>query len=266
MEAQILLVEDDQTTRQILASVLDDAGYQVTPAADGKVALQLLQEQRFEVVVTDIRMREVDGVAVLNAARLLPAPPEVILLTGYGSLETALAALRAGAFNYLLKPCVSTELIACVHDAVQRGRSNQRRAEAMRILAQEYVHSLPGDSVATTGGTPGDKRGEAAPVPDERFMQVGALKLDLFRHTAAFEGQPMHVTPIEYALLCCLAETPGRVHQCTDIVRRTHGFETSEPEAQVLLRAHVRNLRRKLPSTYLVTVRSTGYMLVDPNE
>lgn len=265
MEAQILLVEDDHTTRQILASVLDDAGYHVTPAADGTVALELLKAHRFDVVVTDIRMREVDGVAVLSAARALPIPPEVILLTGYGSLETAVAALRAGAFNYLLKPCVSSELIACVQEAVQRGDGNRRRLEAIRIIAQEYSYAQP------TTGTPDGARpagGNVAspPVRDGRFLDVGALKLDLFRHNATFAAQPMHLTPIEYALLCFLAETPGRVHQCGDIVRRTHGYEADETEAQALLRAHVRNLRRKLPSTYLVTVRGTGYMLVDPNE
>jgi DNA-binding response OmpR family regulator len=271
MEAQILLVEDDHMTRQLLASVLEDAGHVVTPAADGAVALRLLEEQRFDVVVTDIRMREIDGVEVLNAARGLSAPPEVILLTGYGSLETAVAALRAGAFNYLIKPCVSTELIECVERAAQRHASHRRRVEAMRIIAQEYISSphagpaeapraLPAISSTAVSAS------VSAPAPDQRFLQVGALRIDSFRHIATFDGRPLHLTPIEYTLLSCLAEMPGRVLQCAEIVRRTHAYETSEAEAQVLLRAHVRNLRRKLPASYLVTERSTGYMLVDPDE
>lgn len=260
----VLLVEDDTIMRQILANVLDDAGYQVTPAADGNVAIKLLEQQQFDVVVTDIRMREVDGVEVLKIARGLSLPPEVILLTGYGSLETAVAALRAGAFNYLLKPCVSTELLECVQGAVRRHHANRRRIEAMQVLAEEYAQ-IQQTIRPAVAQPPGARRPEADEA-DARFLQVGALRLDLFRHVATFENELLHLTPIEYAFLCCLAENVGRVQRCDDIVRRTHGYETSESEAQVLLRAHVRNLRRKLPPSYLVTVRSIGYMLVNPND
>jgi DNA-binding response OmpR family regulator len=269
MIPHILLVEDDTTTRQILGSVLESGGYQVTMAPNGAEALQLLQQQVFDVVVSDIRMREIDGVEVLNEARRLRFPPEVILLTGYGSLETAVAALRAGAFNYLLKPCISTELLECVQSAAQRRASNLRRAEAMRMIAQEFAEHLGGEgtSLPTIAATIPSVQQEDAPANREnRYVHVGGLKLDRFRHTASFNEQPLHATPIEFALLYCLAETPGRVQQCADIVRRTHGNNLPEAEAQMLLRPHVRNLRRKLPNDYLVTVRSTGYMLVDPTE
>ena len=259
MNSHILLVEDDTTTRQILASVLEEVGYRVTTAPGGAEALHLLKQQSFDVVVSDIRMREIDGVEVLNGARRLRPPPEVILLTGYGSLETALAALRAGAFNYLLKPCISTELLECVESAAQRRASNKRRAEAMQAIAQELAQDLAG------GHAPAPPATELAPI-EARYLRVGALELDRFRHAATLDGQPLHATPIEFALLYCLAETPGRVHQCADIVRRTHGNSLSETDAQLLLRPHVRNLRRKLPGDYLVTVRSAGYMLVNPAE
>ena len=203
-------------------------------------------------------MREIDGVEVLNVARGMRNPPEVILLTGYGSLESAVAALRSGAFNYLLKPCNSAELLECVEKAARRRASEQRRLQAMRLLAEEFQASdelaPPEPPVANVAAEPG------------RYMQIGNLKLDLFRHTASLGPTPLHMTPIEYTFLRCLAETPGRVYPCAEIVRHTHGYEAEEAEAQALLRAHVRNLRRKLPPDYLVTVRSAGYMLVDPAE
>lgn len=271
MRARILLVEDDTTTRQVIATMLEDEGYTTTTAANGKLALDLLHSQRFDVVVSDIRMREIDGVEVLNVARSLRFPPEVILLTGHGSLESAIAALRAGAFNYLLKPCASAELLECVERAVQRHSAEQRRMDAMRILAQEYAalgtepHAPAGQATLALPAAPPPAAGASPPIT-ARFLQIGDLQLDLFRHTARFGEESLHVTPIEYAFLRCLADTPGRVYPCAEIVRHTHGYDAEETEAQVLLRAHVRNLRRKLPANYLVTVRSAGYMLVDPDE
>lgn len=259
MPAHILLVEDETITRQVIASLLEEEGYTVTPAPNGTVAIELLSQHAFDVVVSDIRMREIDGVEVLNVARSLRNPPEVILLTGYGSLESAVAALRSGAYNYLLKPCNSAELLECVQKAARRRASEQRRLQAMRLLAEEFQGA---DEVVPPAPA------AAANVADEpgRFLQIGNLRLDLFRHTANLGVTPLHMTPIEYTFLRCLAETPGRVFPCAEIVRNTHGYEAEEAEAQVLLRAHVRNLRRKLPPDYLVTVRSAGYMLVDPAE
>lgn len=264
MDARILLVEDDNTTRQLLASVLIDAGYQVTTAANGTEALQLLEQESFDVVVTDIRMREIDGIEVLSAARNIRFPPEVILLTGYGSLETAVAALRCGAFNYLLKPCLSAELLECVESAAVRRLRERRRIAALQVIAQEFAPYPREEAMAAIA--PGAPHGRelGAPRPEPRSLQVGELRLDLFQHTATFAARPLSLTPIEYAFLCCLAETPGRVQRYTEIVRRTHGYLANDAEAQVLLRWHVRNLRRKIPHEYLITVRSTGYLLVDP--
>lgn len=260
MEGHILLVEDDHTVRQLLTYVLTSAGYLITAVSSGLTALELVERQSFDVVVTDIYMDEVDGIAVLTKARARRFPPEVILLTGCGSFETVLAALRAGAFDYLLKPCGSDELITCVQQALQRRALERRRSAAVRMLVEEFGPLLEDERMGgqAEGGTNG--------VALEQCLRVGTLQLDTMRHMATFVGQPLHLTPIEFTLLCCLAETPGCVVRCSDIVRRTHGYSAEEPEAQVLLRSHIRNLRRKLPSTYLVTVREAGYMLLEPHQ
>ncbi len=235
MTARILLVEDDQMARQLLANVLIQAGYEVTQAADGTIAIRLLEEYRFDVVLSDIYMAAIDGIAVMHAARNHRSyAPEVILLTGYGSLETAIAALRSGAYNYLLKPCATDELLDCVAGAVKRRLPEQH---------QDEIANDPG-----------------------RYLSVRGLQLDLHRHSALLDGQPLHLTPTEFILLRCLAEAPECVLSCTEIVQQTHGYMTSESEAQILLRTHVRNLRLKIPKKYLVTVRNTGYMLVGPRD
>lgn len=259
MTAAILLVEDDPTARMLLADGLSEAGYQVTQAPSGEVALSLLEQQHFDVVVTDINMRRVDGLQVLAAARRQPLQPAVIMLTGYGSLETSIAALRGGAHDYLLKPCTPPDLLRSVAGALRRRASSQRHAEAVRSIAQglaqlrEEIIIEPLEEPAPLG-----------PGVSERFLRVGALQIDTFRHTLTFHSEPVHVTPIEYALLHCLAEAQGRVLGYSEIVRRTHTCQVEDEEAQMLLKPHVRNIRRKIPPDYLVNVRGSGYMLVEP--
>ncbi len=270
MRAQILLVEDDTITRQMLAHVLEDAGYSVLPAYNGTIALEYLQKHSFNVVITDIRMREIDGIEVLNVARMQPYLPEVILLTGYGSLETAVAALRGGAFNYLVKPCDSTELIDCVAAALKQHATLTRRHTAMRMIAEEYTQlaDLFPARVYSTLTTPAPYQ-LADPqdcATSQQVLTVGALQIDSASHLATLNGQPLHLTPIEFTILRCLAEAPHQALMAEEIVRRSHGHITASPaDAQAMLRSHVRNLRRKIGRSYLVTVRGLGYMLVDPS-
>lgn len=259
MTADILLVEDDHPTRLALAYQLTYAGYRVSEAANGEEALSLLDQTAFACVLTDVVLGRVDGLAVLHAARSQPYRPSVILLTGYGSLETSITALREGALDYLLKPCTQEQLMASVREGVKRHTTEQQlRASALQLLtalttAPEAVH----DAL----GTPPVQ--EAVP---PAFIEVGPLVIGVSRREVWFNGQALLLTPIEYALLRLLAMTPGQVRRYCEIVRHTHGLETDEADAQQLLRTHIRNLRRKIPPTWLVTDRGMGVMLTDAGE
>jgi two-component system, OmpR family, response regulator len=258
MDTRVLLVEDDITARMLLADVLSSAGYDVITAAEGDAAIRALAEHSFDVVLTDIRMGNVDGIQVLASAKSRPRPPAVILLTGYGSLETAIAALRSGADNYLLKPCEPTDLLACIADAARRRAEQLRQTDAITSITRsiDQLRGLTPAAESETGG--------AAAVAPEPSLQIGRLAIDSFSHTATFDQQPLHLTPIEYALLRCLAEARGRVLSYSEIVRRTHGHVTNDNDAQLLIKAHIRNLRRKIDPSYLVNVRGTGYRLAAP--
>lgn len=265
MAARILLVEDDTTARLLLAKVLKGADYDVTTVASGGAALELLDQQSFDVVITDIRLGKIDGIEVLKAARAQTYMPSVILLTGYGSLQTALDALRAGASDYLLKPCPPTELIACVARVIQARKEEQNQVAALRTIAQGLAqlqrHTQNDLPPAVASAENNRMTGESA----DRYLRVGQLVIDSFRHSVTFDGQVLRVTPIEYALLHCLAIAKGRVQSYSDIVRHTHGHETDDIEAQALLKAHVHNLRRKIDPAYLINIRGSGYMLAEPD-
>jgi DNA-binding response OmpR family regulator len=250
MNERILLVEDDATTRRLLVSGLATAGYRVDDAPDGETAVALLAESAFDLVISDIRMRRVDGVQVLQAARERPDAPAAILLTGYSSVESAVAALRLGAYDYLQKPCALAELLSRVSGALQR-REEERRLGVLRRLAREIA-------VVDVPVPP-------APHAEDSLLQIGELAIDRPRRQVTFEGRALRLTPIEYALLCCLAEAQGRVVGYEAIVQATHGLTVGDDEAQTLIRSHVHNLRHKLDPAYIVGVRGAGYMLRAPH-
>lgn len=110
MKRKILLVDDEEIIRLSLGRDLAEAGYAVTAAVDGEEALARLQAEPFELVITDLLMEGMDGLELL--ARLKESRPEVgvMILTGYGHLDSAIEALRLGADDYLLKPYRFAEL------------------------------------------------------------------------------------------------------------------------------------------------------------
>ncbi len=275
MGHRILVVEDDTSMRENMVMFLETAGYQVTQAPDGETALALLldtpgHDGGYAVVVTDIIMGHVDGIEVMEAAKRQDNPPEVILLTGHGSLETAMIAVRTHAFDYLLKPCRITTLLERVaaavarHDEQERSRLESERGRKLAELANEILLEGPPPPAAAPAASP---PAPAAPrTGPPRYLNVGPLRIDTHRHEAWFQQTRIALTATEYAVLTSLATRPGCVHSFADITRHTHGVALERSDAQQLLGTHIRNLRRKLDPRCIVSVRGVGYMLVDPNE
>lgn len=252
MNKRILVVEDYDNTRLALVYQLQLAGYDVVEASSGEEALELLETHTFALVLTDIVLGAVSGIEVLHTARLHPSHPAVIVLTGHAALNSAIAAVNTGAAAYLLKPCPTNELLARVAQAIAQATAEQKLREAAAVLAAPLSsrgpssqHPPPASGVLST----------------QHEIRVGDLILGGSRHDATYKNQPLNITPIEYALLYCLAQQPGMVHTYSDLVRFTHHIEVDEGEAQALLRPHIRNLRKKMEPHAIVTKRGTGYML-----
>jgi DNA-binding response OmpR family regulator len=258
------MVEDDVATGEVLTEVLRDAGYDVTLASDGRQALDLLDQEQFAVIVSDIRMPAVSGIEVLHAARSQDDQPEVILLTGYGALDTSLSALREGAFDYLLKPCNPQELLQRVSAAADTYTTRQRQSHVIQRMVSEFS----GGSDAPVNGTEAvhDVARPSTVVEPAQPIEIGQLRIGTEHHSATFQGESLHLTPTEHALLRCLAEKPGRVFQYRELVYAMHGYDVTNIEAKVLLKTHIRNIRHKIGPDYLVNIRSTGYKLIDPEQ
>lgn len=268
MNGHILLVEDDDKLRKMLARVLSRAGYEVTQVTSGEAAIDLLQpatasEQKYDVVLTDIVLGSIDSVGVTQVAIQQPDAPEVILLTGQGSLETAVAALRHGAFDYLFKPAEISHLLERLAAAVARRRARLQRdqeASMLRKITEVLMQSQEEEVLVS----PDQAETVLAATELQRYRLVGELRIDTYRHKVWLHAEQVHLTPTEYAILVCLAEMPGQVVRYEEIIRRTHRQTMPRDDAHSLLTSHVRNIRRKIDPHYLISVRGVGYMLTDP--
>jgi DNA-binding NtrC family response regulator len=108
----VLIAEDEGPTRESLAEVLREEGLTVTAVGDGKAAIEAIDRQSFDVVLTDLRMPEADGIAVLRHVREVAPQTFVLLVTAFASVETAVEALRQGAHDYILKPLLIEDVLA----------------------------------------------------------------------------------------------------------------------------------------------------------
>jgi DNA-binding NtrC family response regulator len=131
---RLLVAEDEANLRLVIQKELQRLGYNVSVAPDGEAALRRLEESNVDVMLCDINMPRMDGMELLRRVRERPNPPEIIMLTGHATVETAIEAMKLGAYDYLSKPYRITELDALVKQAADKRRlrvDNQRLREQL---------------------------------------------------------------------------------------------------------------------------------------
>ncbi len=110
--AKLLLVDDEVVFTNNMNKLLQNRGYQVAVANSGDAAIKLLQQENFDVVVLDLKMPGMDGLATLRNMKKLGLDTQTLILTGHGSIDSAMEATKLGAYDYLPKPCEIGELVA----------------------------------------------------------------------------------------------------------------------------------------------------------
>jgi DNA-binding NtrC family response regulator len=149
-QANILVVDDDAATRDLLHEVLTDAGYRVVTSASGEDALEIGRRESFEVIISDMRLGpNLSGLDVLRAYKSVQPESEVILITAFGSMETAIEAVKAGAFDYLSKPFKLEEVLLVVGRALEnRSLVAENRNLKRQLGTEAQLRSLVGRSPA----------------------------------------------------------------------------------------------------------------------
>jgi signal transduction histidine kinase len=130
---KILVVDDEQSVATTIKAILQLDGNDVTAVTTGKDALAQLRQNEFDVVLTDLRLDDLDGIEILRETQKLWPDTVSIMLTGYASLESAVTALRSGAYDYLIKPSDVDELRATIGRALERRRLRQRLVELEQL-------------------------------------------------------------------------------------------------------------------------------------
>ncbi|MEW5976870.1 MAG: sigma-54 dependent transcriptional regulator [Acidobacteriota bacterium] len=130
LSATLLVVDDDRAALDSLSDLLQEEGYQVLRSTSGAKALEILATQDINLVLTDLRMRDVDGLAVLSAVRAAKKDIPVIVMTGFASMQTAIEAIRSGAYDYLSKPFKLDQVRLLVKRALEQ---NRLRLENLRL-------------------------------------------------------------------------------------------------------------------------------------
>ncbi len=134
--AQILVVDDEPSARETLAELLELEGYRVLRAAGGGEALRLIEEQPLSLVLTDLRMRDVDGLKVLERSRTVRPDVPVIVMTAFASMETAIDAIRKGAYDYISKPFKVDHVRVVIRRALEQAQLVRENRE-LRVAASD---------------------------------------------------------------------------------------------------------------------------------
>jgi DNA-binding response OmpR family regulator len=242
MEA-ILVVDDEAQIRECMDLLLKAEGFQVITAADGSTALDILNTQSVDLIVSDIGMPRMNGYQLFERVRQRTewASIPFLFLTVRNMDSDVRYGKELGVDDYLSKPFEPEDLLAAV-----RGRL--RRAWQ---LAQASQGPAPGAA---------SQRG---------VLEAGNLRLDTTQHRVWMDDKGIELSPSEFKVLECLVRKPGQVASPQEIVRTTHGFEADNNEAGALLRPLIRSVRRKLGYCVgevgcIENVRGVGYRLAFP--
>lgn len=223
---RILVIEDDDAIREVVRYTLENNGFTVLTAADGKTGLTLTLRERPSLILLDLMLPEIDGLDVCRnlkrdeSAREIP----VVMLTAKGEESDIVLGLELGAIDYITKPFSGKVLVA-------RIRAHLRRTSEQKSSTE---------------------------------IQFDGLVLDTNAHTARLNGNPIELTFTEFGILLLLARKPGRVYTRDQIVSNVKGDDY--PVTDRAIDVQMVNLRRKLGtwSANIETVRGVGYRMRAP--
>jgi two-component system response regulator HydG len=136
--ARVMVVDDDLAMAQMLCDGLEDHGYRAEPVASGRRAIELIQREKFDAVVTDLRMPDADGLQVLAASRQQSPERPVIIMTAYSAIDTAVESIRQGAYHYLTKPFKTDELVIFLGRALDEIRVRREARELRSALRDRF--------------------------------------------------------------------------------------------------------------------------------
>lgn len=226
MSGKLLIIEDEAAIQSILSELLTDAGYTVEVAGDGLEGITKFREQSFSLVLLDIMMPKIDGYTVCEMIRRESKTP-IIMLTALDEEEAQVKAFELKVDDYITKP-FSVRLVRMRVEAVLRRVQERENKELADVLSW------------------------------------GNIRLERSSRSVTVSGKAVGLTNTEYGLLELFLLHPGRVFTRDNLLNQVWGYDFVGEEKTVNI--HILNLRRKLNTDCLQTVRGVGYKLVQENQ
>jgi two-component system response regulator ResD len=219
---RILVVDDEDSVRELIELYLTKEGFEVSHARDGREALRGNAEHHPDLIILDLMLPGLDGWEVCRQIRSTSRVP-IVMLTARAEEVDRIVGLELGADDYVVKPFSPRELVARVKAVLRRGASAAEEAEVL---------TFPG------------------------------LRVDRVQHRVEVDGAEVHLTPTEFRLLWCLASRPGRVFSRAELLDRIWGYDSESDARTVdvhIKRLRQKTGASKSPSFAITTVWGLGY-------
>ncbi len=262
MAVEVFVVDDEPDVADVLREVLEGAGFGVSVFTSGAGVVAEVEERRPAVLMTDLRMPGESGLELLRKVRASSPGTQVIILTGYGDLDSAVESLRLGAFDYLTKPVESKRLVQTVHNGVERQRlevENRRLVRALQEsnrLKTDFINGISHEVRTPLGQILGYGQllGTSVPNLSDKHLrylqsiQEGATRvLDLFENILQFstlQSGDVGIHPMEVSLPALLDEVCQIHHDAADL--RQLEVEVAPPERERIVDADLDICRKVL--------------------
>ncbi len=253
---RILIVDDEASVRFVLEHTLNHEGYRLDTVGDGAEALRKLAETPYDLLLLDLHMEPIDGMTVFHAARKQDPDIVVIILTAYSSVESAVEALRLGAFDYLFKPVTPDTIRQRVREGLHHRRRVLWRGQMLSQIEslRQALNEFDAESELVE-----------PPATHQRFIRSGELVIDCHHRLATMSGNLLDLTTAEFDLLLCLVKAAPEPLSPRELVNCALGYDSEETEARDIVKWHIHHLRRKIEEDpahprYIKTVRHRGYL------
>jgi DNA-binding response OmpR family regulator len=272
MKPHILLVDDEATIRNSLAELLGLEGYYVTTAENAPIAIKLVGERQFALLIVDLKLPGMDGIEALKEIRKVAPQVKVIILTGHGSVQSAIDAIHLKVDDYVLKQPGSKDLLERVRKvlAVENFKQSDERAGYDLLASETQVFPeskkrLAHESRPDEGVNLLQAPGEGRELPGKVYAFENGITVDLNKHIIQQGDSDQTLTPTETRLMEIFLENYGHVLGHRELVKRLQGYDIKDWEAPEVLRPVISRLRQKLGKfpggkAWIVSIRGAGYL------
>ena len=262
ISGSILIVDDEDNLRTTLTRILLNAGWNVTGAANGSEALNLVSQNHFELVYLDLRLPDMHGIEILREIRKIDNKLPVIFLTAYGTMNSAVEAMHLGATDYILKPVEPELLINRTQSILLEQQKERRRKELQEQISLLQAELTDLENEETTSSS-----AQLSSLNDTtRYMYRGHFKFDLQTRKVEFKNTPLDLPPATYEYFLVLTRHAPEIVKYQTLVNEAQGYPVEYSEARELTKWHIHVIRQAIEldprnPEYLLNVRGVGYQL-----